>query len=224
MFKFLYVLPVILLAGCWGGDGAVSEGTSPVEPVYTEGERPNFESNIDEEGAFDQARSEVQANEVPRFVEVVDEGDADLARARTEAEIAAAETDADREAKAIFAAQELARAQGQTGADNRGLEFREYSESLFKETKGLRAGLLYFTASDCTDCANWEEGLRQQAEAFSDLNTMIIMVDFNAETDFATSLNITEPGQALIMTPIGELLGPRTTEQLDVAAIQSIFQ
>lgn len=222
--KILWLLPVLLLAGCFGGGD--EEPNTPVvieDPVYTEPDRPNFNPDIDEEDAFDQALTAIPADQIPRFTEVVDEGDADKIKARSQEEIRAAESEEDKAARAESEAKALAREQNQDGRNNKGLEFRQYSKALFNETKGVRAAIIYFTADDCEVCNTWETELKAQAQEFADLNALIMMVDFNAQPELVEEMRIDEPGQGMILTGIGELMGPRNSERLSKDDLMFIF-
>lgn len=225
MNKFLLVVlgSSILLTGCFGKKEPVPVNPVVVAPIYTEADRPKFEAEIDEEDAFDKALEAIPADEVPQFVEVIDDVDADGIQGAEEDEKLELETQEDKTQRAASVARGVARAQNKDGAGNKGLEFRTYSEELMAQVKGVRSALLFFGGADCVNCIAWEEALRTEAAAFADKNALIMMADFEEEAELAAEMNVTEPGWAMIVTGIGEFMGPRPTTHLTKDHLEFIF-
>lgn len=218
------VLTALVLSGCFGGTEEPEAVPVVPAPTIKEAERPTFTVDIDEEDAFEKALEAIPADEVPQFVEVIDEGNADEIVAAEPGEKQLLENEEDKAQRAESEARAAAREASQDGADNKGLDFRTYSEELMAQVKGVRPAILYFTADDCETCATWEEGLRSEAAAFADRNALIMMADFETYTDLAKEMRVTEPGWAMMMTGVGEFMGPRPSSRLTKDDLLFIFK
>jgi len=222
------IFPVLIIAlftltACSKEEPVVIDPT-PIVPVETEAERPTFNTNIDSDDAFNQALGSVPSDETPQFVEVIDDLDADEIQGAEEGEKLALESEADKEARAASEARGVARRQNVESTTATGLEFRPYSEDLYAQVKGVRPAIVYFTSDSCEACATWEAGLRANAAEFSEKNALILMVDFDDEPELADELGVSEAGVAMMLTGVGEVLGPRPTDRLDGDYLNIFFR
>lgn len=213
----------MLLTACGKKDPVVVAIPESFDPIVKEVERPTFNTNIDDEDAFNKALASVEGEESPQFVEVIDDLDADSVQAAEPGEKLALALEIDAQAIAEAKIREAARAALEENSASTGLEFRPYSEEFYTQVKGVRPAILYFTGQDCEVCANWETRLRTEAATFADKSILILMANFEAEADLVASMNIPEPGWAMLLTGIGELIGPRPTERLTAEELLFIF-
>ncbi len=221
------ILPVfafsLLLVAC-GKDEPIMVNKTPITPVQVEAERPTFNTEIDDDSAFDEALSSVPSDQTPQFVEIIDDIDADSIQAAEVGEKLALESDEDKAARAKSEARGVARKQISDSNTALGLEFRPYSADLYAQVKGVRPAIIYFTTESCEKCAEWEASLRSQASAFSDKNALILMANFDEEAELVSEMGIKEAGWAMMLTGVGELMGPRPTERLTKEDLGFIFQ
>jgi|GEM_PF-5584182 len=213
----------LFLAGCFGGDKPVEPTpTKIVEPIDEGPERPDFgEGEVDEEEAFEKALEEIPADAVPQFEETIDEGNADEIQGVEEGD----EEWEEREAAKAAYAEELALKKANSGATNKGLEFRDYSPELWNQVNGVRSAVLYFNAEDCEDCKLWEAGVRSEVAGYADKNALIITADINKYPELAAEMKVTEPNTAMTVSQIGELMGPLPGSILTNGYLQGfIFQ
>lgn len=226
-FPLLIVLSLVL-TGCFGGgdDDVIIPELAVEEPVEIVPEEPDFNVNIDNDSAFEEALGEASVEDANNFEEVVDEIDADeVQAAEPGSKLAAAladETNAD--AVAASEARGVARAAIAARTQASGLEIRPYSEDLFAQVKGVQPALLYFTAEDCEACNEWEAALRADAEAYAEMNALVLLADYNKQAALAEEMRVTGPGFAMMMTGLGEIMGPRATDRLTKEDLSFIFQ
>lgn len=216
----------VFLTGCFGlfGDDSAPVAPVVVEPTEVELDRPQFDVEIDEDDAFDKALDAIPADAVPRFEEVIDEIDPDAIQAADEGEKQELENEEDKAARAASEARGIARAQNQTGTDNRGLDIRQYSDDLYAQVKGVRTFLLYFRSADCTECDEWESSIRAEADAFAERNTLIVLADIDEQVELAAEMKVTAPGNAMMITGLGEIMGPMPSSVIDKERLLFIFQ
>lgn len=213
----------LLLVAC-GKDKAVTPEPVITTPVQTEAERPSFNTDIDSDEAFDQALGSVPSDQTAQFVEIIDDIDADAIQGAEVGEKLALESDEDKAARAKSVARGVARKQNAAATVASGLEFRPYSEDLYAQVKGVQPAIIYFTTKNCEKCAEWETTLRSQASVFSDKEALILMADFDEEIELVSAMGIKEAGWAMMLTGVGELMGPRPTERLTKEDLGFIFQ
>jgi hypothetical protein len=215
---------MLVLAGCGKKDPVVIEIPEPVVPVENEVERPTFNTRIDAEDAFDKALGALPADGTPQFVEVIDNLDADSVQAAEEGEKLAVAMAMEASEVAESEARGIARAQNAASTNKTGLEFRTYSEDLYTQTKGVKPAIIYFTSESCEECATWEAGLRADAMVFAEKNALILMADFDENKALVEEMKIPEAGWAMMLTGVGELMGPRPSERLTKEDLLFIFQ
>ena len=227
MNQLLPVLIVALLTLTACGQKEPVEPVLVTEPevvVETVPEMPIFNVDIDEDDAFEAALGELGEEDIPTFVEVIDDIDADSIEGADPAAKLAEAIALDPAAYAESEARGVAREALQAITEPIGLEIRPYSEDLFVQVKGVRPAVLYFTAQDCETCQTWETGLRAEAEAFTDINALILLADFETESDLAAEMRVTEPGYAMMLTGMGEMMGPRSSDRMTTDDLMFIFQ
>lgn len=224
-----YLLILTLLSFGLVGCGR-EEPTDPIvnvvpEPVENEVETPNFEPDIDEDDAFEQALEEVSVDEAVVFEETVDDIDADTVQAAEPgqklAQALASEENAQAQAESLI--RQAAREQNQTLEAPTGLQIRPYSDDLYVQVKGVRPAVLYFTTEDCEVCSAWETDLRANAGAFDQSDALVLLADFNEQSALVEAMNIPEPGYAMMLTGMGELMGPRPSDRLTQSDLSFIF-
>lgn len=227
MPRYLLVLSLfsLLLTACGRDDTPEPVVTVVPEPVVTVPETPEFEPDIDEDDAFDEALSEVSVEDAVIFEETIDDIDADSVQAAEPGEklAQALESESDAQAQAQSLIRQAAREENLALEEPRGLQIRPYSEDLYLQVKGVRPAVLYFTADDCETCAQWEADLRANAAAFDQTDALILLADYDQETQLAEEMNITAPGYGMMLTGMGEMMGPRASDRLTQAELGFIF-
>lgn len=222
------VFPVLIIAlftltACGKKEAEPIVAPLPKE-VEATSEVPVFNTDIDDDSAFDAALGSVPSDQTPQFVEVIDDIDADSIQAAEVGEKMALESEEDKAARAKSEARGVARKQVKDLNTALGLEFRPYSADLYAQIKGVKPAIIYFTSDDCEKCGDWEATLRSQASDFSDKNALILMADFDEEATLVSEMGIKEAGWAMMLTGMGELMGPRPTERLTKEDLGFIFQ
>ena len=217
MSKFLVLFSLlILLTGCFGKDPEVP--VVPEEPVVEVPEEPvtpeEPETNLEDE--FEEAVKAIPVEEVETFVEVIDEGDADeMLEAKTEEEVIAQETEADQAARVKVRRISDATYRDEMGANDVGLDYRDFSQETFDELYGIRPMVIYFSSEGCTACDQWDETLRNNADKLAFVNALILKADIDKASKFVEDYQVDGTGTALYFSPMGEVMGQVPNPDVD---------
>jgi len=226
-YLLVLALSALVLSACGKKDAPTEPVVEPETPVEeTAPATPTFNTDIDDDAAFDAALGEVSIEEANTFVEVVDTLDADSVQAAEVGEkmAAALEIESDAQAQEKSKIRAAAREENQALSGPTGLQIRPYSDELYVQVKGVKPAVLYFTSSDCEECESWEKNIRAEAEAYADTNALILLADIEAQADLAAEFGISEPGFAMMLTGMGEVMGPRPSDRLTQTELGFIFQ
>lgn len=202
-----------LMTGCWW-----SKKDPIPEPVIEEPEVEVVEPEpeIDPEVEFEEAVKEIPIEEVETFVEVVDEGDADeMLVPATPQEIEAREDEATKASRVKVKRMASASYRDEMGANEVGLDYRDFSEETFKELYGIRPIMVYVTDPSCVECAAWDEELRNNADKLILVNALVLKANFNEVPDFRKDYKVEAPGQAVFLSPMGEAMGTMSNPEVD---------
>lgn len=224
-YLLVLVLSAVMLSACGKKESANEPVVAPETPVVkTTPETPTFKIDIDDESAFDDALGAAPLEAANTFVEVVDDLDADSVQAAEPGEKIALALENDAQAQAESKIRAAAREENQALTSPTGLQIRPYSDELYVQVKGVKPAVLYFTGNDCETCKAWEKSIRADAEAYADTNALILLADIKAQADLASEFGISEPGFAMMLTGMGELMGPRPSDRLTQTDLSFIFQ
>lgn len=224
-YFLVLLLSAFLMTACGKKDTSENPVTDTETPVVdTTPATPTFNTDIDDDSAFETALGEATVDDVTTFVEVVDDLDADSVQAAEPGEKIALALESNAEAKRESEIRAAAREENSAQQGPTGLQIRPFSDDLYVQVKGVKPAVVYFTSSNCETCETWEKDLRAEAAAYAETNALVLLADIDAQADLAAEFGITEPGFAMMLTGMGEIMGPRSSDRLTQADLGFIFQ
>lgn len=211
----------VALVGCWWQKEAPVEEVKP-EVVEPEPVKEVIDPEVVLEEAFEEAVKKIPIEEVETFEEVVDEGDADeMLEPVTPQELESREDEATQASRVKVRRMASTEYQDQMGANDVGLDYRDFTTETFNELYGIRPMLIYVTASSCGACKEWDEELRNNADKLAGVNALVFKAEFDKVADFRSDYAVEKPGQAVYLSPMGEAMG--TVENPEVDTLIKFF-